>query len=87
MTIIRQTQSLLNGMLERQESEFRQFGGIRERMHVARSAVRGQDWDKSIYSRLEGAGTVEELEARAAEVRRRLASAVASIKRRKGWDQ
>ncbi len=50
-------------------------------------AVRGQDWDKSIYSRLEGAGTVEELEARAAEVRRRLASAVASIKRRKGWDQ
>ena len=87
MTIIRQTQSLLNGMLERQESEFRQFGGIRERMHAARTAARGQDWDKAIYSRLEGAGTVEELEARAAEVRRRLASAVASIKRRKGWDQ
>lgn len=38
-------------------------------------------------TRLEGAGTVEELEARAAEVRRSLASAVASIKRRKGWDQ
>ena len=86
MTIIRQTQSLLNGMLERQESEFRQFGGIRERMHAARTAARGQDWDKAIYSRLDGAGTVEELEARAAEVRRRLASAVASIKRRKGWE-
>ena len=85
MTIIRQTQSLLNGMLERQEDEFRKFGGIRERMHAARTAARGDDWDKAIYSRLDDADTLGELESRASEIRRRVAGAVASIKRRKGW--
>ena len=87
MTIIRQTQSLLNGMLEHQEDEFRKFGGIRERMHAARTAARGGDWDKALYSRLDGAASPEELESRVSEIRRTLAGAVVSIKRRKGWDK
>ena len=85
LTLIRQTQSLLDGMIKRQEAEFKKFGGVRERMHAARTAARGEEWDKSVYSRLDGAATAEELAARADEIRRKVASAVWSIKRRKGW--
>ena len=85
LTLIRQTQSLLDGMIKRQEAEFKQFGGVRERMHAARTAARGDGWDKSVYSRLDGAATASELEALAEEIRRKVASAVLSIKRRKGW--
>ena len=67
------------------KSYFKKFGGVRERMHAARTAVRGEDWDKGVYSRLDGAATAAELEARADEIRRKVASAVWSIKRRKGW--
>jgi len=58
---------------------------VRERMHAARTAARGEEWDKSVYSRLDGAASVAELEARAAEIQRKVSSAVWSIKRRKGW--
>ena len=58
---------------------------VRERMHAARTAARGEEWDKSVYSRLDGAATAEELAARADEIRRKVASAVWSIGRRKGW--
>jgi four helix bundle suffix protein len=85
LTPIRQTQSLLDGMIKRQEAEFKKVGGVRERMHAARTAARGEDWDKALYSRLDGAETSAELDARAEDIRRRVASSVASIKRRKGW--
>ena len=44
-----------------------------------------EDWNKAIYSRLDAAGTPEELAAREAEIRREVARAAASIRRRKGW--
>ena len=61
------------------------FGGVRERMHAARTAARGEEWDRAIYSRLDGAGSPEELAAREVEIRREAARAAASIRRRKGW--
>ena len=85
LTLIRQEQALLDGMIKRQEAEFKKFGGVRERMHAARTAARGESWDHALYSRLDGANSVAALDARAKELCRKIASLAASIKRRKGW--
>ena len=85
LTLIRQTQSLIAGMIKRQEADFKKFGGVRERMHAARTAARGESWDASLYSRLDGAKTIAELHARADEIRGRIDSLLLSIKRKKGW--
>ena len=85
LTLIRQTQSLLSGMIRRQEADFRKFGGVRERMHAARTATRGENWDKGVYSRLAAAENVGELLRRAAEIKRGVDAAVQGIRRRKGW--
>ena len=85
ITIINQAKKMLDGMIARQEEDFKKFGGVRERMHAARTAARGEAWDKSVYSRLDGASDAQDLESRAAEIRRAVANAVSSIKRRKGW--
>ena len=85
IVVIQQTKYLLDRMISAQEADFKRHGGVRERMHDARTAARGEDWDKAIYSRLDGAATVEELAARADEMRERIANAVWSIRRRKNW--
>ena len=85
ITLIHQTRSLLDSLIKHLEADFVKHGGIRERMHAARTAARGEDWDKSVYSRLDGAGTAAELEARADEIRRKVSQAVWGIKKRKGW--
>jgi len=86
LTLIRQTQSMLDGMIRRQEVDFKKYGGVRERMHAARTAARGQDWAKEIYSRLDAAPGVAELLQRAAEIKCQIDSAVRGIRRRKGWE-
>lgn len=85
ITLIHQTRALLDALIKHLEEDFVKHGGIRERMHAARTAARGEDWDKSVYSRLEAAQSAEELTARAAEIRRKVDSAVLAIKKRKGW--
>lgn len=80
-----QTHALLGGMIRRQEEEFRKFGGVRERMHAARIEARGEERDKAIFSRLEGAGSAEELERRAGELREEIARAVRGVRERRGW--
>lgn len=85
LTLCHQTRYLLDRMLARQEADFTRFGGVRERMHAARTAARGEDWDKGVYSRLDAAADAAELAARAAEIKRRIDQAVAALKRRKGW--
>lgn len=85
LTLIRQTQSLLDGMIKRQEADFKKLGGVRERMHAARTAARSESWDKAVYSYLESALTAADLDARVAEIRRKLARTAWSIKQRKTW--
>ena len=85
IVVIQQTKYLLDKMIAAQEADFKKHGGVRERMHAARTAARGEEWDKAIYSRLDAAATAEELTARADEMRERIAQATWSIKRRKGW--
>ena len=85
IVVIQQTKYLLDKMIAAQEADFKKHGGVRERMHAARTAARGEDWDKTIYSRLDGAMTADELAARADEMRKAISRAVWSIKRRKNW--
>ena len=85
LTVCHQTRYMLDKMITRQEEDFKKFGGVRERMHAARTAARAEEWDKGLYSRLDSAKSVEELESQAAEIRERVLRAVWSIKRRKGW--
>ena len=86
LTLCHQTRYLLDRMIGRQEEDFKKFGGVRERMHAARTAARGESWDKGVFSRLDGAATAAELAARAAEIKRTVDQTVASLKRRKGWE-
>lgn len=85
IVVIQQTKYLLDMMIARQESDFKKYGGIRERMHAARTAARGEAWDKAVYSRLDAATTNGELAVRAAEIKAAVDRAVWGIKRRKGW--
>ena len=87
IVVIYQTRFLLDRMIAYLEEDFKKHGGIRERMHAARTAARGEEWDKSIYSRLDGAASVEELAARLAEIKASADRAAWSIKKRKGWQQ
>jgi len=85
LTLCHQTRYLLDKMIARQEEDFKKFGGVRERMHAARTAARGESWDKAVYSRLDAAASAEELAARAAEIKRSVDQTVWSLKKRKGW--
>lgn len=85
LTVCHQTRFMLDKMIAAQEEDFKRHGGVRERMHAARTAARAEDWDKSIYSRLDSASSAAELEARAGEIRRKVDQIMWGIKRRKGW--
>lgn len=85
VVVIQQTKYLLDKMIAAQEVDFKKFGGVRERMHAARTAVRGESWDKAIFSRLDGAATLGDLTMRMAEIKREVDRAAAGIRRRKGW--
>ena len=85
IVVIQQTKYLLDKMIAAQEADFKKFGGVRERMHAARTAVRGESWDKAIYSRLDAAATAEEMAMRVVEIRREVDRVAAGLKRRKGW--
>ena len=85
LTLCHQTRYMLDKMIAAQEEDFKKHGGVRERMHAARTAARGEDCDKSVYSRLDAAADVAELAARASEIKRKVDQAVWGIKRRKGW--
>ena len=85
ITLIHQTRSLLDSLIKHLEDDFTRHGGIRERMHAARTAARGEDWDKSVYSRLDAAATPEELAARTADIKRKVDQAAWGIKKRKAW--
>ncbi len=85
LTLCHQTRYLLDKMIATQEEDFKKHGGVRERMHAARSAIRGEEWFKSVYSRLEAASTPGDLVALADEIKYKVEQTVWSIKRKKGW--
>ena len=85
LTLCHQTRYMLDRMIAAQEEDFKRHGGVRERMHAARTAARGEEWDKSVHSRLDAAADAVELAARAAEIKRKVDQTVWSVKRRKDW--
>lgn len=86
LTVCNQTSYLLAKMIERQEADFKAFGGVRERMHAARTAVRGEAFEKGLYSFLAEAESPETLADRVSELRQKIDRAAWSIRRKKGWD-
>ena len=85
LTLCNQASYMLGRMIERQEADFKKFGGVRERMHAARTAARGEDFDRNLYGRLAAAESAEELEAKIRELRQMIDRAASSIRRKKGW--
>ena len=86
LTICNQTSYMLAKMIERQEADFKRLGGVRERMHAARTAARGEEFEKGLYSHLAAAKSAEELAARAAALRRKIDQTVWSLRRKNGWE-
>lgn len=86
LTICNQTSYMLGRMIERQEADFKRLGGVRERMHAARTAARGEEFEKGLYSHLAAAKSAEELAAKAAALKRRIDQAVWSLRRKNAWE-
>ena len=86
LTICNQTSYMLGRMIERQEADFKKFGGVRERMHAARTAARGEEFEKGLYSHLAAAKSAAELAARVDALRRRIDQTAWSLRRKNGWD-
>jgi four helix bundle suffix protein len=85
LTICNQTSYMLGRMIERQEADFKKFGGVRERMHAARTAARSDDFNRGLYSHLSEAKTPDELKSRAENLRREIGRIVWGIERKRGW--
>jgi four helix bundle suffix protein len=83
--LIQQSRYMLDKMLIWQEEDFKKHGGVRERMHAARTEARGESWDKSIYSVLNQAKGVQDLEVRLAKIIETVRRAAGSIRRKNGW--
>ena len=83
--LIQQSRYLLDKMLKWQEEDFKKHGGVRERMHDARTAARAEEWDKGLYSMLDLAKSPAELEERLLLTIDGARRAAAAIARRKGW--
>ena len=86
LTICNQTSYMLGRMIERQEADFKRLGGVRERMHAARTAARGEEFEKGLYSHLAAAKSAEELAAKAAALKRKIDQAVWSLQRKNAWE-
>ena len=85
LTLCNQTSYMLAKMIERQEADFKKLGGVRERMHAARTATRGEEFDKGLYSHLAAATSAEDLAAKTAALRKRIDQIAWSLRRKHGW--
>lgn len=85
IVLVQQCRYLLEKMIKWQEEDFKKHGGVRERMHAARTEARAEEWDKGLYSMLDLAQTPAELEERLLLAIDGARRAAASIARRKGW--
>ena len=85
LVIILQTKYLLDQMLKRQEADFKQYGGVRERMHAARTATRGEAWDKGLYSLLVATKTPEELAKAVKAIKQKVDALAQTIARKREW--
>ena len=85
MTVIHQEHVLLDGMLAHQEADFKEHGGIRERMAKARHEARSDGLASAIYSRLQGAGSARELEALVRQICQETHRISETLKKKRKW--
>ena len=85
IVLIQQTKYLLDRMICRLEEDFKQYGGVRERMHAARTVARGGTWAAGLRDWLAAADSPEEFARRLEEARRQVERAGWSVRKRKGW--
>ena len=85
LTLCNQTSYMLAKMIERQEADFKKLGGVRERMHAARTAARGQEFDKGLYSHLAVATSADDLAQKTADLHKRIDQIAWSLRRKNGW--
>lgn len=85
IVLIQQSRYMLDRMLQWRSADFKAHGGVRERMHAARTEVRGEAWDQAVYSMLAQAQTPEELEERLSAVIADARRSARSIGERMGW--
>ena len=83
--VIMQEKFLLEKMIQRQERDFLQNGGIRERMHAARNVARSDNCETKIYQRLSSANSHKELQDIANNIRREIAQCSETIMQKRGW--
>ena len=77
ITLIHQVHFMIQGMLSAQEADFKEHGGIRERMTRARHESRADSWEDAVYSKLLMSSTEREL----AQLEAQMCDAI----RRKDW--
>lgn len=85
IVLIRQSRYLLDRMLQWQEEDFKAHGGVRERMHAARTEARGKEWNQAVYSMLALAQTPDELAERFSSLIASARRSAQSIATRNGW--
>ena len=85
LVLINQTCMLLDRLIASQEQRFCRQGGLRERMHAARVAVRGQEWEQALWNWLSAARNGAELGAREVAVMRVVRRIVAKQRQKMGW--
>ena len=83
--LIQLTKYLLEKMLQRQETEFKQQGGIRERMYMARTNSRSAEWRQRCFDFLNQAANMDDLTAKANEITRAVQEGIWQIKQKRGW--
>ena len=85
LVLIGQARLLLERLLKSQEDDFRRQGGVRERMHAARTVARAQGWETAMWSFLTSAVDGSQLADREAAVIGEVRQIVARQRRKMGW--
>ena len=85
ISLIRQCTYLLSRQIRQLEDDFKNHGGIRERMHAARTATRGANWEASLADWLAAAESADDLSQRVAEAAEAARRIEWREKRKKGW--
>ncbi len=85
LVIGNQTSYLLGRLIERLEADFTSVGGIRERMHAARTAVRAQTCPAALRDWLAAAQSSADLADRKAALWNEIERLSRDIARKRGW--
>ena len=85
LVLINQTRLLLDRLLEYQGKRFCRQGGLRERMHAARTAARAQGWEPAVWSWLSSAASVAQLVERERAVVGAVRRIAAKQRLKMGW--